>query len=501
MAKISDRFSLDSVSRPVFRVVSAPFGDDESNIWISSLVRRWFENFKYGWYYFSSCHSNHKFCSVSVIQDTSSQLFQGSGNMSREMQMLANDLADFAFDMARLSGHVGEPVTVGPPSLSADLLIMSSAGNDSKVITEITDIIYSGDGLGLIYLFLLLHFTAIVASFYRSSNAESQVKLYISQMYHSWALLVDQEHLNPGGWIMRSIWLLVCFSAFMYVSTLTNLISTDSIAPKVPDRINYVDDLYRKPFLDVKLYMYRDLYFFDAIRLAPAGSRYGKLHARLEEGNKCPNDVTFWRSCSYFKARHPNDLYRDLFFDRVREAAYQGNGAILLNKQMMLLLGFKTMCQIQTELIARLHFSKEIVGSEILTFYVRKSLDREMKRYALYRLTTYFEFSVHHHDYSSLADIWANMATARKSVEYYMCVDKFKETGDMSVTPIKVSIFSKVCCTCLAAVFLGLLVLLVELGMSRQSFCYSCLAHKASQRHKPDSDRAAGQWFTENIPM
>lgn len=195
---------------------------------------------------------------------------------------------DMSFFVINPASTPFEPVIIGPPLVSSDMMMISSVKKLKPIEVHVVDWFSGFDAITHYYLliiclmfsifFIILpHFQGLIL------NSRLMIHSFTELLWKIYMLAVDQECFSPVTSAQKVLTVsFALFSFLMIQGIFTNLLSTDKVAENPPDTIDYLSDvLPGGRFENVTPVVLDGLWHTPPLRMADPNTEEGKLWKQI----------------------------------------------------------------------------------------------------------------------------------------------------------------------------------------------------------------------------
>lgn len=171
--------------------------------------------------------------------------------------------------------------------VQSDMVGKMATFKDIKVSIDldVTDCVNHLNRLVYLAISLILHYAVIMITIISvTGNSESRSLKPVAQTYgiewwHIYSLFVDQEGNKSSKDSKRIIWFFICFGVFVVIhGVLLNLMSTDLVAEKKSENLDYLKDLLDNPIYKYnKLGIIKDFFLYSFLMQSTKNRRLKQL--------------------------------------------------------------------------------------------------------------------------------------------------------------------------------------------------------------------------------
>lgn len=200
-----------------------------------------------------------------------------------------------------------EPVFVSTPVVPADVGILTTTNQSTKLKTDTTDVVYNLDAQCYIYFSIIVFLVAVAltaSSTLQTMDKRRQKKRRMRKILtrfkeSCWqiiSLVVDQENYISNTWSIRVVWVSFNITCFVFIfGYFWNLMSAEQSVSKEPPKVDSLTELLHDPqFKDMHPVALKMFYILTLLADVPPTSEEGILHKRMVNlGNKSFVDAEF----------------------------------------------------------------------------------------------------------------------------------------------------------------------------------------------------------------
>lgn len=311
--------------------------------------------------------------------------------------MLQRGLADTAIRALNPATTLFEPVIIGPPGGSSDLMLLSFVEELSPVEIEVADWFKSFDQVTYGYLLIVSVIFVILFLFLgrrfsvermieRSSGVFTDITETSGQVYK---LIVGQEGFSPMTSGQRVLTVgFVLFIFFLVYGIFQNLLSTDKVAERQPHTIDHIHDVLPGGRFENSTPIAVDgLWYVQSLKTALPDSSTGMLWQQfLRSGSS---------SVLGIKGDY-SSLSRNSFAALYN--LYAGKSYLVIDADLFDAVTLKTLFCRTPEFLKpayrSVHFSQEHFAQGTLNMAISKSTNAGVRQILEYSYRTIFEFDL-----------------------------------------------------------------------------------------------------------